>query len=58
MNGVKPPRGAVRITVEVKPAGVLGRHTATCSSCGWSYSNVVKSDVETHKRWHMCPVKP
>lgn len=54
MTGIKPPRGAVVITTEpIGPARV--RHVATCSACGWTYSNVVKTDVEQHKRWHMCP---
>lgn len=39
-------RATVTITV------VDGRHTAACQRCGWTYSNVVKTDVEMHKRWH------
>lgn len=54
MTGVKPPRGAV--TVATEPIGPARfRYTAACSACGWSYSNVVKSDVDMHKRWHRCP---
>lgn len=57
---MKPPRGSVRITVE--PAAVSDgpfvrrdRHTAVCSNCGWTYTNVVKSDVQMQKSWHRCP---
>ena len=47
-------RGLVQITTTpIGPARV--RHTATCAACGWSYANVVKTDVEQHKRWHRCP---
>lgn len=57
MNGTKPPRGAVTITTEpIGPARF--RFTATCTACGWTYSNLVKSDVEQHKRWHHCPERP
>lgn len=58
VHGVKPPRGAVVIT-RAYAQGLLGTvetHTATCRSCGWTYANTVRSDVETHKRWHLCPV--
>lgn len=57
-TGTKPPRGAVVVTTEVKRGGVVTRHVATCSACDWSYSNSVRSDVEQHKRWHLCTDRP
>jgi len=48
---VQPPRGSVKVS-----AGTDGRYVAACASCGWTYTNSVKSDVDTHKRWHQCAV--
>lgn len=54
MTGTTPPRGAVTVTTTpIGPARV--RYTATCAACGWTYANVVKTDVQQHKRWHRCP---
>lgn len=46
-------RGLVRITETT----VDGRriYGAACTRCTWRYSNSVKTDVEQHKRWHLCP---
>ena len=46
-------RGLVKIT----ETEVSGRRwfVAACTRCGWGYENTVKSDVDTHKRWHRCP---
>ncbi len=43
------------VAIVTAPDGDRTRYTAFCDRCGWSYSNVVKSDVQTHKRWHRCP---
>lgn len=53
-TGTKPPRGAVRIVLDER---LDGRHRfiAVCKACGWTYTNTVRSDVEQHKRWHLCP---
>lgn len=45
-----PPRGAVIVGKDGD-----GRWLAECSSCGWSYANVVRSDVNQQKAWHRCP---
>lgn len=52
---MKPPRGAVRITSTGPRDDDRTKFVAHCSNCGWDYSNFVRSDVETHKRWHQCP---
>lgn len=44
-----PPRGAVVVEQ------VDGRWVASCESCRWQYSNVVRSDVNQQKAWHRCP---
>lgn len=49
-----PPRGAVTISPTTFHDGATGL-TAGCSACGWTYANVVKSDVEYQKRNHRCP---
>lgn len=55
--GTKPPRGAVTIaTTDSGKDGV--KHLAECSNCGWCYGNSVRSDVEQHKRWHLCTTPP
>jgi hypothetical protein len=29
-----------------------GKHTAQCGHCDWSYTNTIKTDVETQARYH------
>lgn len=55
-----PPRGAVTVTSVQMPGHDLRgkplmRYTASCRCCGWSYSNIVKTDVEGQKTHHLCP---
>jgi hypothetical protein len=44
---------AARVVLTLSPGpGDRVRHTATCTGCGWTYSNSVKTDVAQQKRWH------
>jgi hypothetical protein len=49
------PEDAVKtrvvLTSEPATAGRT-RWFATCTVCGWTYHNVVKTDVAQQKRWH------
>lgn len=49
-----PPRGAVTMAPTTYYDGAAG-FLAACAACGWSYHNVVKSDVDYQKRSHRCP---
>jgi hypothetical protein len=44
-----------RVVITEAADGGRTRWTASCTRCPWTYSNVVKSDVQMHKRWHVCP---